>query len=138
MVNYTCGVASTKNSSRRSSNSQLTLLRKQTERYRLRRLIRSSRKALSEINHDLLSLLTYRHSLPIERTIEVSRATHRNSTVSSRRNSGVFQASRRCRTRLREESRQPAQANRSEAPSTEGTVRMRSTVDRFAAPADIR
>ncbi|UJR37747.1 hypothetical protein I4U23_030441 [Adineta vaga] len=35
MVNYTCGVASTKNSVRRSSNSQLTLLRKQTERYRL-------------------------------------------------------------------------------------------------------
>jgi hypothetical protein len=39
MVNYTCGVASTKNSLRRSSNSQLTLLRKQTERYRLRRII---------------------------------------------------------------------------------------------------
>ena len=38
MVNYTCGVASTKNSLRRSSNSQLTLLRKQTERYRLRRI----------------------------------------------------------------------------------------------------
>ena len=42
MVNYTCGVTSNKSSLRRSSNSQLTLLRKQNERYRLRRRKRKS------------------------------------------------------------------------------------------------
>lgn len=84
MVNYTCGVASTKNSFRRSSSSQLTLLRKQNERFRLRRISEWKWKLVQQSSIKILFVFfVNRYSVSIQWAIKMSGTAYRNSIIHS-------------------------------------------------------
>ena len=95
-----------------------------------RKKSRSSWNSIKSFEVNRLSLLSpsspvlavVRNAFSIERTIEMSGTTSRHSTVDRQRDSRILSTSCRCRARLREESRQSSQTNRSETSNTEGAT----------------